>query len=355
VLPLNFYNRTCLVALFLVSACVSAPSPNSERGQAIKHYDKAVAFYAKGLYQDAIEEYHLAVQDWPNYQEAHFGLGVAFIKTGFYRGAVLALQRAIELKPESPDAMLNLGIAHAALGRYSDAVSSYEASLAQDPAAGAWYPLGVAHAAIGNQTASLEAYRRATASAPYEANTALAGHYRSVGDISNALVHLLAAAEADLSRFEPWTGIGELHEAESAHLKAAEAYERALTLKTDHPGLPQKLAAVYSLAGLHEKAVVHYEAAAVVTPHNAQAVYNLAVSYDALGRHQEAIDRYRQSVQLQPDFADAHLNLAIDLMGKQDFAGALTAYEAYLSHAPSNARRDEVESIVAKLQAALAR
>lgn len=93
--------RACvtILAWLAIASCATSPTLGSDRGQAIAHFDKAVAFYARARYQDAIDQYQLALQDWPGYTEAHFGLGVGFIKTGFNRGAILALQLAIQRKP----------------------------------------------------------------------------------------------------------------------------------------------------------------------------------------------------------------------------------------------------------------
>ena len=190
-------------------ACNSAPSPGSDRGRAAAHYDKAVAFYAKGKYQDAAEEYQLAIQDHAGYREAHFGLGVAFIKTGFYRGAALALKRAIDLQPAYPEAYLNLGLAQAELGQEEKARTSFRTALSQDPdLQAAWYPLAQVLAALGKTDSSIAAYRKSLVVRPYDAHVALAEHYRKIDDTEQLISHLRAATVADSSRYEPWVDLG---------------------------------------------------------------------------------------------------------------------------------------------------
>jgi len=120
-----------LVALLGIGCATNPDVPGRGAGRA--HYDRAVAFYAKGDYQRAIESYQLAIQERPNLTDAHFGLGVAFVRTEFYRGAILALGRALELRSPFAEAHYNLGVAYHRLERYGEAVHHYGISRRQDP------------------------------------------------------------------------------------------------------------------------------------------------------------------------------------------------------------------------------
>lgn len=359
--PANSFKRragvlaTLAVVGFLLQACVTAPSPGSDRGQAEAHYDRAVAYYARGRYDEAIEQYQLALQDWPAFREAHFGLGASFIKTGFYRGAVLALQRAIDLADAYPEAHLNLGIARAALDRHEEAVASFRAALSQDADGDGWYPLARSLETLGRDAEAVDAYTRATADRPYDAQVALAALHKRLGDRDRLVAHLTAAAAADTTRHEPRYDLGVLHEAEGAYLEALDAYAQARSIRPELPGLDSRIAGVYAHVGQADSALVYYQKVVDATPGDVTALFNLAVTLDTLERVDEAIGVYRRVIDREPTFADAHLNLAIDLVEKRAFGEALAAYEAFLVHAGPGERRERVEEIVSQLRVALGR
>ncbi|MBS14719.1 MAG: hypothetical protein CME19_24425 [Gemmatimonadetes bacterium] len=349
----HFTPAICL--LFL--SCVTAPTPSSDRGQAIAHYDKAVGFYAQEQYQDAVEEYQLAVQDWPNYTEAHFGLGASFIKTGFYRGAVIALRRAIDLKPECPEAYANLGLAEAAVGRPADAAASLRQAVDQDPDLwSAWISLGRVYCTLGQIEDSLDAYREAVTGMPYHAHIALASHYKSTGDLERLISHLRAAAAADSTRPEPWSDLGNAYQSRGDFLDSREAYLIAIDRSVGaSPQVVRKLADVYAASGEFSEAARLYGEVLAEAPDDAALHYNLAVAYDSLGRHDEAIASYRRAIELDVGFVDGYLYLATALIGNRRLSEALDAYDAYLLCAEEGDRRYQVEVLAQKLRAALGR
>jgi len=336
-------------------SCAAATHPDSDKGQAIQHYERALALYSKERYQDATEEYQLALQSWGNYRDAHFGLGTAFIKTGFLRGAVLALNRAIELQPVYPEAYVNLGIAQAGLGRDPEATVSFLTGLAQDPELQtAWFPLAQTYESRGLPDSAITAYTRSIAVHPYEANAALARLHEASGRADRRLTHLKAAAEADTSRVDSWIALGEYYEASDKPREAAGAFEVALSRDSEYPRLLMQIAGSYARAGDNGEAERYYRRSIAQEPESPTAQFNLGAVYDAMGQRADAVVAYRAAVGLRPEFADAHLNLAIDLMEMGSFPDALAAYEAFLATSEaSDARRLQIEAVVLQLRTAL--
>ena len=342
-----------LAALLVVTGCVSAPD-SLPRGPARQHYDRAVAFYAKGSYQSAIESYQLAVQARPAFTEAHFGLGVAFIKTEFFRGAVLALGRALELRNIYPEAHYNLGVSYHRLGRHVDAIRHFGIARSQQPdLPGVDFPLGQAYERLGRPDSARAAYQSALAHRLFDANIALAGLAREERDTTAYAAFLEAATAADSTKHEPWIELGAVYDQGQRLEEAAGAYKKALALKKDHPGLVVKLAGVLARSGEYARARDLYKLVVEQEPSNNRAFYNLGVMYDALGDGDHAVVAYREAVLISPDFSDAHLNLAIDLFEMQRFREALKSYEALLALEIHENRRKQVTQIVSQLKAAL--
>jgi tetratricopeptide (TPR) repeat protein len=86
-----------------------------------------------GNYDDAINEYQMALKITPNYAEAHNGLGKALQQENKYDDAVKQFQAAISIEPNFAEALNNLGIALEHIGQYDDAISDYRKALKLRP------------------------------------------------------------------------------------------------------------------------------------------------------------------------------------------------------------------------------
>ncbi len=140
---------------------------------------------------------------------------------------------------------------------------------------------------------------------------------------------LLAERELDA---EDWYRLGcELEETDPA--AAEQAYERVLSLISDHADAHLNLGRLKHEAGRPAEAEVHYRAALAASPGNATAAFDLGVALEDLGRLEEAAAAYYAALEADPGYADAHWNLA----GVAEKMGAtaeairhLSAYKSWL-------------------------
>ncbi len=120
--------------------------------------------FAKGLTDEAITDFQLAVAFDPSDAELHNSLGVALEKKGWLEDAITQYRTAADLRPSYADALNNLGNAFMAKGRTDPAIDAYERALAAAPSfADAHNNLGIAYAkkgAIPNAIAEFEAALR---------------------------------------------------------------------------------------------------------------------------------------------------------------------------------------------------
>lgn len=94
---------------------------------------KAVEYENTGMYNQAVDAYYSAVQEYPAYSEGWSGMGSVLIRLGRYREALIALDQAIALDPRDSVAWYHRGVALGDLQRYAEARESLDKSLQISP------------------------------------------------------------------------------------------------------------------------------------------------------------------------------------------------------------------------------
>jgi tetratricopeptide (TPR) repeat protein len=106
--------------------------------------------------------------------------------------------------------------------------------------------------------------------------------------------------------------------------EALSAYQKAVSLKPDHPE------AYFNLGNLHteleqlQEAVKAFRQATRHNPKDADAFFNLGNSHSRLKQFEEAIKAYQEAVKVRPEDGEARLRLAVLYLetGKRDAATA---------------------------------
>src|ERR1044072_3468745 len=100
---------------------------NSPLSTAQHYFEKALDLYNKGLLDEAIEHYRLAIDMRDsNFPRAHYFLGHALLSLGDTTGALEAFNKAIQQQPENPDAYYNLGLTLARIGNHTAAITAFK-------------------------------------------------------------------------------------------------------------------------------------------------------------------------------------------------------------------------------------
>ena len=183
------------------------PSFHHTRGEtpvaaAAEHARRGDAEYKAGHFDDAEEEYLLAVQQEPGDATYRDDLGNALYSQKKYAEAVPQYQEAVRLTPGHVHYVQNLADTLMEVKRYQEAAASYKSALALGPgSASAYKGLGASLAGLGRNAEAETAFRASLRLAPGDADT-LDGLGAAVGDqhrIAEAAGYFRQAAALDPS------------------------------------------------------------------------------------------------------------------------------------------------------------
>ncbi|HEX2080030.1 MAG TPA: protein kinase [Longimicrobium sp.] len=104
-------------------------------------------------------------------------------------------------------------------------------------------------------------------------------------------------------------------------------------------------------AGEYQEALEHFDRALQKAPGQAEYMNNRAYTLLRAGRTDEALAELQEVIAQHPGREVAYSNLAEAQLAKGDTAGAITTMQALLAIGPSPARRDEAETLLARLGA----
>ncbi|MGA3327664.1 MAG: rhomboid family intramembrane serine protease [Terriglobia bacterium] len=165
-------------------------------GSFLAHLLLGEAYRHGKQYDEAMEEFHKAIDLEPNFAETHAELGLALRQKGQNDQAIAEYRKALALKPDDPAVNNNLGYALAKMGRHDEAITALEKSLhARPDNAETLDSLGFALAGKGQYEAAIGKYRQALKNAP-----------------AHAVIHLHLA--------QALTGLGRLDEAKQEFAEA---------------------------------------------------------------------------------------------------------------------------------------
>jgi tetratricopeptide (TPR) repeat protein len=122
--------------------------------KAFKSFVEAQRFSESGDYGKAAQALEHALQESPEYAEAHINLGAQYVRMGRFDAAIVELRRAMEIAGPTPVALANLASAQARTGKLEEAVESARTALRLDSG---WLP---AHLILGAMLANDPRTRR---------------------------------------------------------------------------------------------------------------------------------------------------------------------------------------------------
>src|ERR1051326_8597406 len=117
------------IFLMQVSTCKSQPAPkySSMDGKAIKHYEKAQAYYDHRDNADAMKELDEAISKDPKFIEAYVMKSYVFTDAKKYDQAIEWMKKAIIINPNFfPANFFTLAQLDLKTGKYADAKADYE-------------------------------------------------------------------------------------------------------------------------------------------------------------------------------------------------------------------------------------
>lgn len=101
--------------------------------EAARHYDRGVAHFEDGEYDEALEALDASLELVPDRVAALYYKGTALAKLGRHGEALKIYDAGLELNPGDAEILFNKGIALDELGRPDEAIAAYDEALATEP------------------------------------------------------------------------------------------------------------------------------------------------------------------------------------------------------------------------------
>jgi len=261
---------------------------------------------------EAEEQLRFALALEPDFPQLHEDLGSALAMQSRFDEAIPAFEKAIQLQPALPLAKKKLGHALAAVGRGDKADEAFKEYIDHDPERGAIIK-GVELRRAGKDDEAIVAFRDVLKANPANVNAMrhLAVSYwqgKKRLDDAEALLRRATQAAADFTG--AWLTLGALLMDTNKYMDAIAAYKKATELE---PGIAQAWAGLgnaYGRAMYSEKAVQAFEKAIAIDDNTPGILSSYAWELKTIGDQDAALKAYRKAVKAKPNFGQAYWSMA---------------------------------------------
>jgi tetratricopeptide (TPR) repeat protein len=238
-------------------------------GNALAHYNLAVAYEKRGRLPEAMHQYGAALQIRPDYPNAHAGLGGLLLKRGDLDEARRQVVLALESNPGNLPARTCLGAILYQQGQSEQAEEQFCRALQIDPA---YLParngLGQALWRQGRLDEAEQCFRAVLEADPNsaEAQNNLGAVLLRRGQAAEALPHLAAAARLQPRSAAVQNGLGSAQRRCNQWEEAVASYRRAVDLEPRTVIYHANLAYALQELGQDAQAEAEYRAARTLDP-----------------------------------------------------------------------------------------
>ena len=211
--------------------------------------------------------------------QTHMTLGRASAARGIHEDAVNEYRRAIEISPGYAKAYNSLGLALEELGRGDEALSAYLSAAEKDSSlASVRNNIGSFLLGRGETAEAMAWFEEAIALDQYmeQAHMNLSMVLAQEGDLEQAEYHLKCAVTADPRFKEAWDALGRVLEETGRFPEAAGAYARAVEIDPTYAQARHDLGVILAMAGRYEEALRELEEARRLSPNDPGIAANLA-------------------------------------------------------------------------------
>jgi len=283
----------------------------------------------KGRVDEAIGQFHKALQINPGYAKAHNNLGNALVEKGEADEAMVQYQMVLQINPDDAKACYNLGNVLLQKGRVDEAIRHFQNALQINPDyAKAWCNLGNARLQKGQLDEAIIDYQKAVQSQPDSAEI----HYDfgnallEKGKVDEAIAHYQMALQIAPDYTDAHNNLGNALRQKGKVDEAIAHYQMALQIKPGYADAHNNLGSALRQKGRLDEAIAHYQIALQIKPGYAEAHNNLGGALLQKGRVDEAIAQFQMALQIKPDYPDAHNNLGHALLQKEQADKAPTHF-----------------------------
>lgn len=291
----------------------------------VEHEQAGIAAQKQGQLDTAIREFQKATELNPQSAAAFFNLGAVYMQSRRYGDAIKPLKKALALKGEFPGLHESLGFALLAQGYTAEALPQFQAANSREG-------LGIAQLELGDLADAVSNLEAALATHPNDPDL-LYYFGRATGLLSRQVNDKLLSAYPASAR--AYQSLAESYSALHQAKQAEEAYEKAIKLRPELPGLHLALGEVYAQAGVWDKAEEEFLAEAKLRPGSAETAFQLGSALLQNGRLDKAREQLVLANQLQPGMPETLYALGKAASMQGDSAAAVDAWTRVVTLEPS--------------------
>jgi tetratricopeptide (TPR) repeat protein len=265
------------------------------------YYNMAAAFGSHGLNLQAIEHYSRALEINPDYAAAHINMGVVLSRQGKTDDAVRHFSEALRIEPNSEEAHYNLGNMHLAQNKVDQALRHYSKAVRINPLfAEPYNGLGLVLMQKGKLNEAIYHFRKAANIKPAyldaQKNQKLAES--TYGKIRSAVAEMQDSMNFNPQDHDIDLKMEELLEKKKKLDQAIFQFARALSLQPGFDSLDtNRISMVTEIKQKYEAKLAQFYEIIERRPNTSAADYHIACIYSRRGQIDDAIKWLNQAIQ----------------------------------------------------------
>lgn len=226
------------LAFFPLFSCINS-EVELDVGDSDSHYHLGIEFAQYSLFQNAIDEFDLALKYNPDNVKAYNKKGLVLFGIGEYGKAKQAFEKVISIRPDYVQAHINLGMVSYVEGDQAKALQHWEESVgisSNDKDAKAYNNIANIYNNEKNFTRAIEYYQKALDEDPINSLylNNLAETYRLNGDLVQAGKVLKRSLISNPKGMLTHFNLGKLYKVQKKNKESIKAFNQSLSI---NPGL----------------------------------------------------------------------------------------------------------------------